>query len=69
MTAVAAGDVPDRIRVPLLALLGDDISVGGSYIASDGSHAGSIEDHVDVLVCLGANVTGPSSRLLRRRSC
>ncbi|SDL77899.1 hypothetical protein SAMN04487913_11498 [Arthrobacter sp. ok362] len=46
VAAVAAGDVPDGIRVPLLALLGD-ISIGGSYIAPDGSHAGALGDHVD----------------------
>jgi hypothetical protein len=45
IAAVAAGDVPDG----LLALLGD-ISIGGSYIAPDGSHAGALGDHVDVLV-------------------
>jgi len=49
IAAVAAGDVPDGIRVPLLALLGD-ISIGGSHIAPDGSHAGAVGDHVDVLV-------------------
>ncbi len=49
IAAVAAGDVPDGIRVPLLALLGD-ISIGGSYIAPDGSHAGAFGEHVDVLV-------------------
>lgn len=49
IAAVAAGDVPDGVRVPLLALLGD-IAIGGSYMASDGSHAGSFGDHVDVLV-------------------
>jgi hypothetical protein len=49
IAAVAAGDVPDGIRVPLLALLGD-ISIGGSYIAPGGSHAGALGDQVDVLV-------------------
>ncbi|WP_461165002.1 hypothetical protein [Arthrobacter sp. R4-81] len=49
IAAVAAGDVPDGIRVPLLALLGD-ISIGGSYIAPHGSHAGAYGDRVDVLV-------------------
>lgn len=49
IAAVAAGEVPDGIRVLLLALLGD-ISIGGSYIAPDGSHAGALGDHVDVLV-------------------
>jgi len=49
IAAVAAGDVPDRIRVPLVALLGD-ISIGGSYLAPDGSHAGALGDPVDVLV-------------------
>ena len=49
IAAVAAGDVPDGIRVPLLALLGD-ISIGGSYVAPDGSHAGALGDHVDDLV-------------------
>ncbi|WP_427175217.1 hypothetical protein [Arthrobacter sp. 92] len=49
IAAVAAGDVPDEIRVPLLALLGD-ISIGGSHIAPDGSRAGAHGDHVDVLV-------------------
>ncbi|WP_426303148.1 hypothetical protein [Arthrobacter sp. R-11] len=49
IAAVAAGDVPDGIRVPLLALLGD-ISIGASYIASDGSHAGSLGYDVGVLV-------------------
>lgn len=49
IAAVAAGDVPDGIRVPLLALLGD-ISIGGSYIAPHGSHAGTYGDRVDVLV-------------------
>jgi hypothetical protein len=49
IAAVAAGDVPDEIRVPLLALLGD-ISIGGSFIAPGGSQAGALGDHVDVLV-------------------
>ncbi|MDR6558462.1 hypothetical protein J2809_002832 [Arthrobacter pascens] len=49
IAAVAAGDVPDGIRVPLLALLGD-ISIGGSYVAPDRSHAGALGDHVDDLV-------------------
>ena len=49
IAAVAAGDVPDGIRVLLLALLGD-ISIGGSYTAPSGSHAGAFGDHVDVLV-------------------
>ncbi|MBT2585332.1 hypothetical protein [Arthrobacter sp. ISL-95] len=49
IAAVAAGNVPDGIRVPLLALLGD-ISIGGSNIARDASHAGSYGDQVDVLV-------------------
>jgi hypothetical protein len=49
IAAVAAGDVPDGIRIPLLALLGD-IAIGGSYVAPDGSHAGALGDHVDVLV-------------------
>jgi hypothetical protein len=49
VAAVAAGDVPNGIRVPLLALLGD-ISIGGSYMAPDGSHAGALGDDVDVLV-------------------
>jgi hypothetical protein len=49
IAAVAAGDVPDRIRVCLLALLGD-ISIGASYIAPDGSHAGALGGGVDVLV-------------------
>lgn len=42
IAAVAAGDVPDGIRAPLLALLGD-ISIGGSYVAPDRSHAGALE--------------------------
>jgi hypothetical protein len=49
IAAVAAGDVSDGIRVPLLALLGD-ISIGGSYLAPSGSHTGALGDHVDVLV-------------------
>jgi hypothetical protein len=49
IAAVAAGDVPDGIRVPLLALLGD-IAIGGSYMAPSASHAGALGDHVDVLV-------------------
>ena len=49
IAAVAAGDVPDSIRVPLLALLGD-ISIGGSYVAPDGSHSGAYGDQVGVLV-------------------
>jgi len=49
LAAVAAGDVPDEIRVPLLALLGD-ISIGGSYVAPHGSHSGAYGNHVDVLV-------------------
>lgn len=49
IAAVAAGNVPEGIRVPLLALLGE-ISIGGSFIARDGSHAGSYGDHVDVLI-------------------
>lgn len=49
IAAVAAGDVPDEIRVPLLALLGD-ISIGGSYVAPNGSHAGALGDQVHVLV-------------------
>jgi hypothetical protein len=49
IAAVAAGDVSDGIRVPLLALLGD-ISIGGSCIAPHGSHAGAYGDHVEVLV-------------------
>ncbi|MHA7263717.1 hypothetical protein ACX80W_10995 [Arthrobacter sp. TMN-37] len=49
IAAVAGGDVPDEIRVPLLALLGD-ISIGGSHIAPDGSHAGALGIHVDALV-------------------
>jgi hypothetical protein len=49
IAAVAAGNVPDGIRVPLLALLGD-ISIGGSHAARNGSHAGSYGDQVDVLV-------------------
>ncbi|MFI2564964.1 hypothetical protein [Paenarthrobacter sp. NPDC018779] len=49
IAAVAAGDVPDSIRVPLLTLLGD-ISIGGSYAAPHGSHAGAYGDQVGVLV-------------------
>jgi hypothetical protein len=49
IAAVAAGDVPDGIRVPLLALLGD-ISIGGSYIAPHRSHAGAHGNQVNVLV-------------------
>ncbi|WP_284987668.1 hypothetical protein [Arthrobacter sp. fls2-241-R2A-172] len=49
IAAVAAGDVPDSIRVPLLALLGD-ISIGGSYEAPHGSHSGAYGDQVGVLV-------------------
>ncbi|MCA4132465.1 hypothetical protein [Arthrobacter sp. M4] len=49
IAAVAAGNVPDGIRVPLLALLGD-ISIGGSYMAPDGSRAGALGDHIDALV-------------------
>ncbi|WP_146070917.1 hypothetical protein [Arthrobacter sp. B1805] len=49
IVAVAAGDIPDETRVLLLALLGD-ISVGGSYVAPHGSHAGALGDQVDALV-------------------
>jgi hypothetical protein len=49
IAAVAAGDVPDGIRSSLLVLLGD-ISIGGSYVAPNGSHAGALGDHVDILV-------------------
>lgn len=49
IAAVAAGDVPDGTRVPLLALLGD-IAIGGSYTSPDGSHSGALGDHVDILV-------------------
>ncbi|WP_284984403.1 hypothetical protein [Arthrobacter sp. efr-133-TYG-118] len=49
IAAVAAGDIPDGVRVPLLVLLGE-IAVGRSYVASDGSNAGSLGDQVDVLV-------------------
>ncbi|MDP9906694.1 MULTISPECIES: hypothetical protein [Arthrobacter] len=49
IAAVAAGNVPEGIRVPLLALLGD-IAIGGSYVAPDGSYAGAVGDHVEVLV-------------------
>ncbi|WP_146069718.1 hypothetical protein [Arthrobacter sp. B0490] len=49
IAAVAAGDVPNETRILLLALLGD-ISVGGSYVAPHGSHAGAFGDHVDALV-------------------
>lgn len=49
IAAVAAGDVPDELRIPLVVLLGD-IAIGGSYLAPHGSHAGSFGDHVDVLV-------------------
>ncbi|MFJ6537011.1 hypothetical protein ACIQH5_12360 [Paenarthrobacter sp. NPDC091711] len=49
IAAVAAGDVTDEIRVPLLALLGN-ISIGGSCVAPHGSHSGAYGDHVDVLV-------------------
>ncbi len=49
IAAVAAGDVPDGIRAPLLALLGD-FSIGGSYVAPNGSHTGALGDHVHVLV-------------------
>ncbi|WP_140395027.1 hypothetical protein [Arthrobacter sedimenti] len=49
IAAIAAGDVPDRICVPLLALLGD-ISIAGSYVAPSGSHAGAFGNHVDGLV-------------------
>ena len=49
IAAVAAGDVTDEIRVPLLALLGD-ISIGGSCVAPQGSHSGAYGDHVDALV-------------------
>lgn len=49
IAAVSAGDVPDDVRTPLLALLGD-ISIGGSYVAPSGSHAGALGEDVDVLV-------------------
>lgn len=49
IAAVAAGDVPEGIRTPLLALLGD-ISIGGSYVAPNGSHAGALGEDLDVLV-------------------
>ncbi len=49
IAAVAAGDVPDGIRVPLLALLGD-ITIGASYVAPDGSQEGALGNHVDALV-------------------
>jgi hypothetical protein len=49
IAAVAAGDVPEGIRASLLVLLGD-LSIGGSYVAPDGSHAGAVGDDVDVLV-------------------
>lgn len=49
IAAVAAGDVPDEIRLSLLVLLGD-ISIGGSYVAPRGSHSGAYGNHVEVLV-------------------
>jgi len=49
IAAVAAGDIPDEIRLPLLVLLGD-ISIGGSYVAPHGSHSGAYGNQVDVLV-------------------
>ena len=49
IAAVAAGNVPEGIREPLLALLGE-ISIGASYIARDKSHTGSHGDKVDVLI-------------------
>lgn len=56
ISAVAAGDVPDHIRVPLLALLGD-ISIGGSHIATCGSHSGALRRHVDALVTASLTIS------------
>lgn len=66
IAAVAAGDVPDETRVPLLALLGD-ISIGASYIAADGSHAGALGDHVDVLVTESLATSMPRLSTIRAR--
>ncbi|MBT2568541.1 hypothetical protein J7I84_18980 [Arthrobacter sp. ISL-85] len=59
IAAVAAGDVPDGIRTPLLALLGG-IAIGGSYVAPNGYHSRAFGEGVDVLVTesLAASVEG-----------
>lgn len=59
IAAVAAGDVSEEIRTPLLALLGD-IAIGASRVAPNGSHSGAFGEGVAVLVTesLAASVEG-----------
>jgi hypothetical protein len=49
VAAVAAGDVPTELRSWLASLVGE-IAVGGSFVAEDGSHAGSYGEGVDTLI-------------------
>lgn len=67
IAAVAVGDIPDDVRVQLIALLGD-ISIGASYPATTGSHAGAFGDKVDLLVTRSLAASIPRLSTIRSPS-